>query len=95
MRVFTCIFSLKGKTPTLQNIIYKIFLLAKKDPITAPPDLSICNRLTHKYTAQAGGHNLSGMTGIHPRRYIGSNPIICTNKGVTYVFFRFHNTIIC
>lgn len=41
MRVFTCIFSLKGKTPTLQNIIYKTFLLAEKDPITAHPDSSI------------------------------------------------------
>ena len=92
MRVFTCIFSLKGKTPTLQNQYIK-FSFSRERPYYRSPQLEYM-RPTHKYPTRVGDHNLSGMTGVHPCRYIGSNPIICTNKGVTYELFRFHNTIV-
>ena len=53
MRVFTCIFSLKGKTPTLQNIIYKIFSFSREKPYYRSPRPEYM-RSTHKYPTRDG-----------------------------------------
>lgn len=59
MRVFTCIFSLKGKTPTLQNQYIKSSFSREK-PYYHLPQLEYM-LLTHKYTTRVEGHNLSGI----------------------------------
>lgn len=63
MRVFTCIFSLKGKTPTLQNQYIK-FSFSRERPYYRLPQLEYMN-LNHKYPTRVGGHNLSGIRTSH------------------------------
>lgn len=63
MRVFTCIFSLKGKTPTLQNQYIK-FSFSRERPYYRSPQLEYMN-LNHKYPTRVGDHNLSGIRTSH------------------------------
>lgn len=63
MRVFTCIFSLKGKTPTLQNQYIK-FSFSRERPYYRSPQLEYM-RPTHKYPTRVRDHNLSGIRTSH------------------------------
>ena len=63
MRVFTCIFSLKGKTPTLQNQYIK-FSFSRERPYYRSPQLEYM-RPTHKYPTRVEDHNLSGIRTSH------------------------------